>query len=189
MATPPTPMPKWSPRLKRQLPSPELQGNMSIDGTTPKVMQGGPSTPKKQEAPAWFTSLKPSHAEDFLRDSSIVREARLQFFSKHSHNFVDDDTHSLSDIFKELAESANLLGNAIYEIQLSWTGPEELKQANYALWSLPKESSGWCPPQNLLRSWALWASMTRMPFGIMQATPTVPGVARRGRMRGWWVTI
>ena len=28
-----------------------------------------------------------------------------------------------------------LLGEAIYEIQLSWTGPEELKQANYALWS------------------------------------------------------
>ena len=41
-------------------------------------------------------------------------------------------------IFKELAESASLLGEAIYEIQLSWTGPEELKQANYALQSLPK---------------------------------------------------
>ena len=27
---------------------------------------------------------------------------------------------------------------ASYEIQLSWTGPEELQQANYVLWSLPK---------------------------------------------------
>ena len=44
----------------------------------------------------------------------------------------------LSDIFKELAERSGLLGNAIYEIQLSWTGPEELKQANCALQSLPK---------------------------------------------------
>ena len=46
----------------------------------------------------------------------------------------------LSDIFKELADSAGLLGEAIYEIQLSWNGPEELKQANYALQSLPKGS-------------------------------------------------
>ena len=67
-----------------------------------------------------------------------MTEARLCFFSNHSYNFVDDDTPDLSDVFKELAENAGLLGEAIYEIQLSWTRPEELKQANYALQSLPK---------------------------------------------------
>ena len=67
-----------------------------------------------------------------------MKEARLCFFSNHSYNFVDDGTHDLSDVFKELAESTGLLGEAIYEIQLSWTRPEELKQANYALWSLPQ---------------------------------------------------
>ena len=67
-----------------------------------------------------------------------MKEARLCFFSNNSYNFVDDDTHDLSDVFKELAESASLLGEAIYKIQLSWTRPEELKQANYALQSLPK---------------------------------------------------
>ena len=67
-----------------------------------------------------------------------MKEARLCFFCNHSYNFVDDGTHDLSDVFKELAESTNLLGEAIYEIQLSWTGPEDLKQANYALRSLPK---------------------------------------------------
>ena len=67
-----------------------------------------------------------------------MKEARLCFFSNHSHNFVEDGTRDLSDVFKELAESASLLGEAIYEIQLSWTRPEELKQANYTLWSLPK---------------------------------------------------
>ena len=67
-----------------------------------------------------------------------MKEARLCFFSNHSYNFVDDGTRDLSDVFKELAESAGLLGEAIYEIQLSWTRPEELKQANYALQSLPK---------------------------------------------------
>ena len=30
------------------------------------------------------------------------------------------------------------MGEAIYKIQLSWTGPKELKQANYTLQSLPK---------------------------------------------------
>ena len=131
MAAPPAPMPKWSPRLKRQLPLPEPQGSTSIDGTAPKAIQEGPSSPKRQEAPAWFTSLKPSCAEAFLQDSSIMKEARLCFFSNHSYNFVDDGTHDLSDVFKELTESASLLGEAIYEIQLSWTRPEELKQANY----------------------------------------------------------
>ena len=67
-----------------------------------------------------------------------MKEARLCFFSNHSYNFVDDGTHDLSDVFKELAESTGLLGEAIYKIQLLLTRPEELKQANYALWSLPK---------------------------------------------------
>ena len=85
-----------------------------------------------------FASLKPSHAEAFSQDSDIVKEARLLYFSKHSCDWVNDGTNDHSNIFKGLAESAGLLGEVIYEIQLSWTGPKELKQANYALWSLPK---------------------------------------------------
>ena len=101
-------------------------------------MLGGPPSPKKWETPPWFKSLKPSHAEAFLRDSSIVVEARLHFFSKHSYNFTEDSSCDLSRIFKKLAVSTSLLGTTIYEIQSSWTGPEELKQANYTLQSLPK---------------------------------------------------
>ena len=37
-----------------------------------------------------------------------------------------------------MAASAELLGTSIYKIQASWTGPDELKQANYAPQSLPK---------------------------------------------------
>ena len=37
-----------------------------------------------------------------------------------------------------MARSTKLLGTSIYEIQVLWTGPDELRQANYALWSLPK---------------------------------------------------
>ena len=117
---------------------PEPQGSTSIDETTSRAMQEGPSSPKKCKTPDWFTILKPSHAEAFLQDSGIVNDARTCFFSKHSYNFINDGTCDHSNVFKELAKSASLLGEAIYKIQLSWTGLEELKQANYTLWSLPK---------------------------------------------------
>ena len=65
-------------------------------------------------------------------------EARLCFFSKHSYNFNQDGNCDLSRIFKKLAVSAHLLSTDIQEIEASWTWPEELKQANYTLWSLPK---------------------------------------------------
>ena len=105
---------------------------------TPEAMLGGPPNPKKQETPPWFKLLKPSCAEAFLRDSDIVVEARLCFFSKHSYNFNQDGNHDLSGIHKKLAVSAGLLGTDIHEIEASWTGPEELKQANYTLQSLCK---------------------------------------------------
>ena len=100
-----------------------------------------------EHAPGWshpsscirgFKSLKPSHAEAFLRDSDIMVEARLCFFSIHSYNFNQDSNCNLSGIFKKLATSAGLLGTNIHEIEASWTGLEELKQANYTLQSLPK---------------------------------------------------
>ena len=137
-ATSPRPAPKQSPWPKRQHPLPEPQGSTSIDETSPKATQKGPSSSKRWETPIWLASLKPSCAEAFSGNSDIMKEARLCFFSNHSCNWVHDGTNDLSEIFKELAESASLLGEAIYQIQLSWTGPEELKQANYALWSLPK---------------------------------------------------
>ena len=101
-------------------------------------MQRGPPIPKKQESPLWFQSLKPSCAEAFLRDPHIVIEVRLHFFSIHSYNVTGDSSHDLSTDFKKLATSTGLLGTAIYEIQTSWNGPEELKQTNYTLQSLPK---------------------------------------------------
>ena len=63
------PTPKQSPRLKKQLPLPELMGNMPLGGATPAAVLEGPPYPKKQENPPWFKLLKPSHAEAFLRDS------------------------------------------------------------------------------------------------------------------------
>ena len=106
-AAPPIPMPKQSPRLKKQHPLPQSMGNMPLGGATPVAAVGGPP---------WFKSLKPSHADAFLRDSDMVVEARLLFFSKHSCNFNQDRNHDLSKVFKKLAEKASLLGTSIYEI-------------------------------------------------------------------------
>ena len=111
---------------------------MSTDETSSKASQEGPPSSKRRETPIWFASLKPSHVEAFSHDSNLMKEARLHFLSTHPCDWVIDGTNDLSNILRELAEGASLLGEAIHEIQLSWNGPEELKQANCALQSLPK---------------------------------------------------
>ena len=111
---------------------------MPIGGATPKATSGGPPSPKRQDIPHWFTTLKPNRAEAFSQDSDMVREARREYFSKHSFNFTSEATRDLSGTFRHLAISAGLLGTSIYKTQSPWTGPEELKQANYILLSLPK---------------------------------------------------
>ena len=68
----------------------------------------------------------------------LGKGGQVEFFSKHSYNFTTDGTCNLSEIFQHMAMNAKLLGTSIHEIQVSWTGPDKLKQVNYALWSLPK---------------------------------------------------
>ena len=134
----PTTAPKQSPRLQRQHPLPDPMESMPIGGATPKATLGGPPSPKRQEVPLWSTTLKPNCAEVFSQDSDMVRKARGEYFAKHSCDFTSDGTHNLSRMFKHLATRADLLGTSVFEIHSPWTGPEELKQANYTLLSLPK---------------------------------------------------
>ena len=68
----------------------------------------------------------------------MVKEARREYFSKHSSDFITDSNCNLSGIFKHLTTSSGLLGTSIYETQSPWTQPEELKQANCILLCLPK---------------------------------------------------
>ena len=100
--------------------------------------QEGLSSSKRGKTADWSSSLKPSHADAFSWDSSPMEEARSHYFATHPWDWVHGNTDDLSDIFRELAQGAALLGESIHEIQLSWNGPEELKHANYVLWSLPK---------------------------------------------------
>ena len=112
---------------------PDPQGNASMDETSSKASQEGPSSSKRRETPNWVTSLKPSHADAFSHDSDLIKEARSRYFATHIWDWIYGNTDDLSNIFRELAEGADLLGKSIYELQLSWDGPEELKHANYSL--------------------------------------------------------
>ena len=73
-----------------------------------------------------------------IQDTDLVKEARKDYFSKHSYNFTMKGTCDLLEVFKWMAKSAKLLGTSIHEIQAVWMGLDELRQANYALRSLPK---------------------------------------------------
>ena len=93
---------------------------------------------KWQEVLPWNKVLKQSCSEAFSQDTDLVKEARKEYFKRHSYNFTVEGTHNLSEVFRWMAKSTNLLGTTIHEIQAVWTGPDELWQANYALRSLPK---------------------------------------------------
>ena len=118
---------------KRWHSLPDPQGDTSIDETSPKASQEGLSSSQRRETADWFASLKPSCADAFSHDSNPIKEARSRYFATHPWDWIHGNTDDLSDIFRELAEGADLLGNSIYELQLPWEGPEELKHANYSL--------------------------------------------------------
>ena len=132
------PEPKWSPQPKRWHSSTDAQGDMSIDKDSPLASQEGMLSSKRGKMVDWSSSLKPSCMDAFSWDSGPMKEARSCYFATHPWDWAHSNTDDLSDIFRELAQGAGLLGESIHEIQQSWDGPEELKHANYVLWSLPK---------------------------------------------------
>ena len=127
---PPTPVPKQSPRPKRQHPSPDPVESMPLGRTMSKTTSEGSPSSKQWEILPWNKALKLSHMEAFSWDSDLVKEARKEVFLKHSYNFITEDTHDLLEVFRQMATSAKLLDTSIYEIQVSWTGLDELRQIN-----------------------------------------------------------
>ena len=125
---PPMPAPEQSPRPKRQHPSPDPTDNMPLGGTMSKATLEGPPNSKWQEVPPWSKVLKQSPSEAFSRDTSLVKETRKEYFKRHSYNFTAEGTCNLSEVFRQMAKSTELLGSVIYEIQEVWMGPDELWQ-------------------------------------------------------------
>ena len=110
----------------------------SMDEDFPVTSQEESSDPKKGKTANWLTSMKSDHADAFSQYSDFVKEARACYFATHSWNWTHGNMEDLSDIFKELAQKAGLLGECIFKIQWSWKGPEHLKHANYIFQSQPK---------------------------------------------------
>ena len=106
----PRPEPRESPQPKRRHSSPDPQGDMSTDETSPTASQEGPSSSKRREASNWYASMKPSHTDAFSCDSDLVKEARSHYFATHPWDWIHGNDNDLSNIFKELAKGADLLG-------------------------------------------------------------------------------
>ena len=99
---------------------------MPLGGTMSKATLEGPPSAKQQEASPWYRVLKQSCSEAFSQDTILVKEARKEYFKRHSPNFTTGGTHDLSEVFRCMAESTKLLGLAIYEIKEVRKGPAEL---------------------------------------------------------------
>ena len=100
-----------------------------------------------------------------------MREARKEYFKRHSPHLTTDGMHDLPEVFRHIAKTAGLMGSAIYEIQEVWKGPDKLQQANYALRSLSKglKFLQVIAPLESQRLWDWWAYMTQMPFTASMA--------------------
>ena len=109
-----------------------------MDEDFPVVSQEGPLSSKRERNADWSSSLKPSHMDAFSQDPKLVKEARAHYFATHPWDWANDNMADLSNVFRELAQGAGLLGESIHEIQVSWSGPLHLRHANFVLWSLPK---------------------------------------------------
>ena len=118
-AAPPTPVPNQSPRPTRWHSSPDPVDSMPLGRTTSRTTSEGTPSSKQQEILPWNRALKPSHMEAFSWDSNLVKEARKEFFSRHSYNFILEGTHDLLEVFRQMATSTELLGTSTYEIQVS----------------------------------------------------------------------
>ena len=109
-----------------------------MDEDFPITLQEESSKPKKGRTADWLTCMESDWADAFSRDSNSIKEVRARYFTTHSWDWDHSNTEDLSNIFKELAQEAGLLGESIFKIQWSWKGPEHLQQANYVFQSQPK---------------------------------------------------
>ena len=89
---------------------------MFIDEDSPRGLQDLAFS-KREKTSGWFSSLKPSRADAFHWDSGPVKEVREHYFTTYPWDLVQSNMDDLSNIFRELAQGAGLLGESIYKIQ------------------------------------------------------------------------
>ena len=109
-----------------------------------------------------------------------------EYFSRDSYNCTAEGTHNLSEVFKWMAKSGNLLGTSIHEIQAVWMGPDELRQANYALRSLPKGLKFLCvvPPSESQKVMGLVAVLDPDTLHCFNSLTHCPWCGKEGQDEG-----
>ena len=63
----------------------------------------------------------------------MVQHKRWTYFRTHVLTFHREDTYELTEVFKELAEMAGVLGTKAYPVQDPWVSKRELHSTYYAV--------------------------------------------------------
>ena len=170
-------VPEQSPRPKRWHPSPKPMDNMPLGRTTSKATSEGPPGCKWWEVPPWIKVLKQSCSEPFSWDTNLVRRLGRNTSKAFLQLHCRGHPWPVGGL-RWMAESAELLGSAIYEIQRYGQGQTNCSKLTmpWSLYQKASSSSMWYPHLNPQRVWDWWAYTTQMPLFTSMAWPTVPGV-------------
>ena len=92
------------------------KATLLMDEDFPITLQEESSKPKKGRTTDWLTYMESDHVQTPLAGTSYsIKEARAHYFATHSWDWDHSNTEDLSDIFKELAQEAGLLGESIFD--------------------------------------------------------------------------
>ena len=95
------------------IPCPDPVDVLTPSRTTSKATPEGPPHSKWQGTLPLHKALSQNHQEAFNWDSSLGKEAREEYFKRHSLNFNDKNTHNFTGIFRCMIETTGLLDSGI----------------------------------------------------------------------------
>ena len=79
-------------------------------------MSWGANTTKVERGSSPGGHLGDSCCEAFHKDLELVQHIRQTYFRTYALTFHKEDTYELMEVFKELAEMADLLGTEVYPV-------------------------------------------------------------------------
>ena len=127
----PIPSPCHPSRSATAVCSPRAKQHCSPEHKAELVHPGEPPLQWWREEDPLVGHLGDSHHEAFCKDVDLVQHIRQTYFRTHLPSFYKEATYKLTNIFREMAEMADLLGSKVHLVQDKWKGRKELHSANY----------------------------------------------------------
>ena len=90
-----------------------------------------PATQRQREENPLLEKLAKFWLEAFCKVSELIQHMRQTYFQSHPLSFHKEDAFDLTEVFRELAEKARLLGTEIHLVQDLWEGKNELHSVYY----------------------------------------------------------